>query len=114
VAEPEWLASLIILFEDPKVIAAGGQAILNWVKARPTWFPEDLDWVVGGSFIGLPLYRRAVVQNPHLQRLLQQARVNWGDDHAQELQSTLENTSRQLSEVSSNLPGKGTEPGFYQ
>jgi hypothetical protein len=49
-----------------------------------------------------------------LQRLLQQARVNWGDDHAQELQSTLENTSRQLSEVSSNLPGKETEPGFYQ
>ncbi len=65
VAEPEWLANLITLFEDPKVIAAGGQAILNWVKARPAWFPEDLDWVVGGSFIGLPLYRRAVVQNPH-------------------------------------------------
>ena len=65
VAEPEWLANLITLFEDPKVIAAGGQAILNWVKSRPMWFPEDLDWVVGGSFIGLPLYRRAVVQNPH-------------------------------------------------
>ena len=49
-----------------------------------------------------------------LQKLLEQARVNWGEERAQEIQVTLENASSQLSEVSSNLPDKETEPGFYQ
>jgi glucosyl-dolichyl phosphate glucuronosyltransferase len=65
VAEPQWLENLIASFDDPQVVAAGGQTIPNWVTGRPAWFPEDLDWVVGGSFIGLPINRRAVVQNPH-------------------------------------------------
>lgn len=49
-----------------------------------------------------------------LQRLLELARANWGEDRAQEIWETLENASRQLSEVSGNLPDKETEPGFYQ
>lgn len=64
VAEPQWLANLVPLFDDPKVLAAGGRAILNWAKGRPSWLPEDLDWTVGGSFTWLPL-RRAEVRNPH-------------------------------------------------
>ena len=47
-------------------------------------------------------------------KLLEQAKANWGADRAQEIQVTLENASRQLSEVSNNLPDKETEPGFYQ
>jgi glycosyltransferase involved in cell wall biosynthesis len=65
VAEGDWLENLLAPFDDPLIVAAGGQANLRWVKSRPAWFPEDLDWVVGGSFIGLPLDQRAVVQNPH-------------------------------------------------
>lgn len=49
-----------------------------------------------------------------LGKLLEQAKANWGADRAQEIQVTLENASRQLSEVSNNLPDKETEPGFYQ
>ncbi len=49
-----------------------------------------------------------------LQKLLEQAKANGGEDRAQEIQAILETTSRQLSEVSSNLPDKETEPGFYQ
>jgi hypothetical protein len=49
-----------------------------------------------------------------LRRLLEQARAHWGEERAQEIRATLENTSEQLSEVSSNLPDKETEPGFYQ
>lgn len=64
VAEPEWLGELIAVFEDPKVIGAGGRAILKWVRGRPFWLPEDLDWTVGGSFTWLPL-KRAEVRNPH-------------------------------------------------
>ncbi len=49
-----------------------------------------------------------------LRKLLEQAKANWGEDRAQEIQVTLELASRQLAEVSSNLPDKETEPGFYQ
>ena len=47
-------------------------------------------------------------------RLFEQAKANWGDDRAREIQVTLEQASRQLSEVLNNLPDKETEPGFYQ
>jgi hypothetical protein len=49
-----------------------------------------------------------------LQKLLEQARANWGEERTQEILATLESTSRQLSEVSSHLPDRETEPGFYQ
>jgi len=49
-----------------------------------------------------------------LRNLLDQARANWGGDRTQEIQATLENASRQMAEVSCNLPDKETEPGFYQ
>jgi GT2 family glycosyltransferase len=64
VAEADWLANLTAPFEDPRVHAAGGRAILNWVEDRPSWLPEDLDWTMGGSFTWLPL-KRADVRNPH-------------------------------------------------
>jgi GT2 family glycosyltransferase len=64
VAQADWLANLIAVFEDPKVHAAGGRAILNWVEHRPSWLPEDLDWTLGGGFTWLPL-KRADVRNPH-------------------------------------------------
>ena len=47
-------------------------------------------------------------------KLLEQAKANWGEDRAEEIQVTLESASRQLAEVSNNLPDKETEPGFYQ
>ena len=49
-----------------------------------------------------------------LRQLLEQAKANWGENRAREIRATLEEASRQLSEVSSNLPDKETEPGFYQ
>jgi hypothetical protein len=49
-----------------------------------------------------------------LRRLLEQARAKWGEERTQEIQATLESASRQILEVSSHLPDKETEPGFYQ
>ena len=63
-AEPEWLANLVALFDDPKVAVAGGQATLFWVDGRPSWFPKELEWVVGGGFSWLP-EECAEVRNPH-------------------------------------------------
>ncbi len=47
-------------------------------------------------------------------RLSEQAKAKWGEDRAREIEITLGQGSRQLSEVLSNLPDKETEPGFYQ
>jgi glycosyltransferase involved in cell wall biosynthesis len=64
VAEPDWLERLLGHFDNPRVRAAGGRSVLAWARGRPAWFPEDLDWTVGGSFTWLPL-RTAEVANPH-------------------------------------------------
>jgi glycosyltransferase involved in cell wall biosynthesis len=54
VAEPEWLARLTAPFGDPSVFATSGRAVLSWSGARPVWFPEELEWIVGGSLSWLP------------------------------------------------------------
>jgi len=64
VADPEWLLRLTELFRDPDVAAGGGRAVLQWSEGRPAWFPEELDWTVGGSVSWGPL-EPTVVRNPH-------------------------------------------------
>jgi GT2 family glycosyltransferase len=34
-----------------------------WESGRPVWFPEELDWIVGCSYTGLPK-SKAYVRNP--------------------------------------------------
>ena len=64
VAESGWLARLTGLFSDPQVVGVGGRAVLRWAKRRPSWFPEELDWTIGGSLNWLPLVP-TIVRNPH-------------------------------------------------
>jgi GT2 family glycosyltransferase len=58
-----WLSALIAPFADPAVAATGGRAQPVWSPHRPAWFPEELDWVVGCSYIGQPP-SLAEVRNP--------------------------------------------------
>jgi glycosyltransferase involved in cell wall biosynthesis len=53
-ADPDWLEKLIPHYENPKVIGAGGKIEPVYLKGRPTWFPEEFDWVVGCTYKGLP------------------------------------------------------------
>jgi len=56
VAEKDWLLHLTRPFEDERVVAVGGRTIPLWLNgARPSWFPEELDWIVGCTYKGLPL-----------------------------------------------------------
>jgi len=63
IAEPDWLETLTNLFLSPApspqsqvVVAVGGRAIPLWIDGkRPTWFPEELDWIVGCTYKGLPV-----------------------------------------------------------
>lgn len=62
VAGAGWLARLVSAFEDPSVIGAGGHAKPAWQGPRPGWFPDELLWVVGCSYRGLP--QEGEVRNP--------------------------------------------------
>ncbi len=54
IPEPDWLAQLLLAYRDPRVIAAGGAIEPLWPGARPRWFPEEFDWVVGCTYRGVP------------------------------------------------------------
>ncbi|WP_067500921.1 glycosyltransferase family 2 protein [Actinoplanes sp. TFC3] len=51
---PDWLASLVTPFTDPRVVGAGGGISPAWAKRAPRWMPEEFLWAVGGSYAGMP------------------------------------------------------------
>jgi len=53
-AEPDWLEELGAAYGDAAVMAAGGSILPMWLRRRPTWFPEEFDWVVGCTYLGMP------------------------------------------------------------
>jgi O-antigen biosynthesis protein len=53
-AEPNWLGSLSSAYDDPDVMAVGGDILPVWPGERPAWFPREFDWVIGCSYLGLP------------------------------------------------------------
>lgn len=55
VAERDWLRHFAAGYEDPLVMAVGGRTLPVWASGRrPVWFPEEFDWVVGCTYLGLP------------------------------------------------------------
>jgi glycosyltransferase involved in cell wall biosynthesis len=63
IADEKWLENMVKLYSDPLVIGVGGSVVANWEVRQPLWFPEELNWVVGCSYKGLPT-RRSVIRNP--------------------------------------------------
>lgn len=60
VASPEWLALLAQAYRDPEVAGVGGSIEPMWEQARPPWFPREFDWVVGCSYLGMPVTAQEV------------------------------------------------------
>jgi glucosyl-dolichyl phosphate glucuronosyltransferase len=60
VAEPDWLQLLVRACEDPHALGCGGLIEPVWLDGTPAWFPEEFNWVVGCSYLGLPLTQSAV------------------------------------------------------
>jgi GT2 family glycosyltransferase len=54
VASPEWLRALMKRYSDVDVAGVGGSAEPMWESERPAWFPQEFDWVLGCSFLGMP------------------------------------------------------------
>jgi GT2 family glycosyltransferase len=53
-AAPDWLERLATLYDDPDVLAVGGRVEPVWETRRPGYFAEELDWVVGCTYRGMP------------------------------------------------------------
>lgn len=53
-AASDWLERLLVLYDDPDVLAVGGRVEPIWEKGRPGYFGEELDWIVGCSHRGMP------------------------------------------------------------
>jgi glycosyltransferase involved in cell wall biosynthesis len=54
VADEDWLKNLLKGYNDSSVVGVGGYIRPLWERGRPKWFPEELDWIVGCSYKGLP------------------------------------------------------------
>ncbi|WP_143547545.1 glycosyltransferase family 2 protein [Rhodococcus sp. ACPA4] len=55
IAERDWLAALMAPFVDGAVVGTGGRYRAVWASAKPNWFPDEFGWVVGESFLGMPV-----------------------------------------------------------
>ncbi|MBX0326316.1 glycosyltransferase [Oscillochloris sp. ZM17-4] len=55
VAAEDWLATLDTHYAEPEVVGAGGAIKAAWAHGRPSWFPEEFDWVVGCTYTGMPV-----------------------------------------------------------
>jgi glycosyltransferase involved in cell wall biosynthesis len=63
VAEECWLENLVKNYEDPNVVGVGGFIKPLWENGYVKWFPEELNWLVGCSYKGLPEHK-ADIRNP--------------------------------------------------
>ncbi|MCE5287661.1 MAG: glycosyltransferase, partial [Nocardiaceae bacterium] len=54
VATPEWLDRLVEPFANDAVVGTGGRYRPSWQVDKPTWFPDEFAWVVGGHYLGMP------------------------------------------------------------
>jgi len=63
IADESWLENLVKDYEDSNVVGVGGFIKPLWEDGYPAWFPEELNWIVGCSYKGLPEHK-ASVRNP--------------------------------------------------
>ena len=55
IAEKDWLEYLTQHFNSSAVAAVGGKIAPYWLNGdRPCWFPEELDWIIGCTYLGMP------------------------------------------------------------
>jgi glycosyltransferase involved in cell wall biosynthesis len=55
IADPEWLAELARGYEDPEVLGVGGPVEPLWLAGEPEWLPPEFHWIVGCTYVGMPV-----------------------------------------------------------
>jgi glycosyltransferase involved in cell wall biosynthesis len=73
-AAPDWLERLLGHYGDRRVIGVGGAIEPVWPRRRPSFMPEEFDWVVGCTYRGMPAaaapVRNLIGANMSLRRTL--------------------------------------------
>ena len=54
IAHADWLENLTASYTNPNVAGTGGKIEPLWSEKRPSWFPNEFNWVIGCSYLGLP------------------------------------------------------------
>ena len=62
-ADKRWLESLLENFNDERVWVVGGKIVPIFDKDRPKWLSEELDWIIGCTYKGLPK-DKTEIRNP--------------------------------------------------
>lgn len=60
IADPRWLPLLAAACAQEDVLGCGGIVEPAWQTGKPSWFPDEFTWVVGCSYLGLPVTRSPV------------------------------------------------------
>jgi len=60
IADPNWLAHLVEVFQDDRVLGAGGHIDPLWRRPPPSWFPPEFNWIVGCTYHGMPVHNGQV------------------------------------------------------
>lgn len=53
-ADPDWLGWIESGYANQNILGVGGAIHPDWEEARPGWFPDEFDWVVGCTYRGMP------------------------------------------------------------
>ena len=54
IADPDWLETLLKGYAQPNVAGVGGSISPEWATRPPRWFPDEFNWVVGCTYLGMP------------------------------------------------------------
>jgi len=49
-----WIEGLQATYSSEDIAGVGGPVEPLWQEGRPRWFPEEFDWIVGCTFLGMP------------------------------------------------------------
>jgi glycosyltransferase involved in cell wall biosynthesis len=63
ICEKDTLEKHFLNYHDSNVVGVGGAVLALWEAFRPIWFPEELDWIVGCSYKGMPK-NNSSIRNP--------------------------------------------------
>jgi glycosyltransferase involved in cell wall biosynthesis len=47
IADPEWVAELVRVYEETDAVAVGGKMTPEWVAGKPGFLPEEFYWLIG-------------------------------------------------------------------
>jgi glycosyltransferase involved in cell wall biosynthesis len=47
VADPDWIAELVRVYEETDAVAVGGKMTPKWVAGKPRFLPEEFYWLIG-------------------------------------------------------------------